>query len=183
MKKGTGLFLIVSLLVLILIIVVVKSYSSLSSLKEDTINKEADINVQINKKIEQISSLIEMKKEIIEEDKYNIISSTLSELKKIEGIKDKSKLNDDLTEELNSVLDIINANEEIKNMEEVKTKINEIISTEKRIETAKDNYNEIVEKYNSKVNHFPSNIIASILGHKTKDVFEQKNKIKNIYEG
>ena len=182
MKKGTGVFLLVCALVLILTVVVVKSYSSLSSLKENVNNREADINVQLNKKIAQSSKIVDATKEILkdEESIFNNIDSIIKREK--ESIEDKSKINNELTNELNILLEKIKGNEELYNNEDVKTLINDLLSTEKRIETAKYNYNDVVDDYNSKVNGFPSFIVAKVLGYKTRDEFKADKELINIYE-
>ena len=64
MKKGTVPLLIISTIVLCLIIVVVKSYRNLSTLKEEVNNKEVDINVQLKRKKEQVSKLLEISKKL-----------------------------------------------------------------------------------------------------------------------
>ena len=172
MKKGTGILLIASALVLILIIIIVKSYSSLSSLKEDAINKEANIDVQLNRKKEQVSKLVVLSKSYIEDSPlFSEIDDILS--KKDNDILEKSKTNDDLSSKLNELLELLREKGLYSN-EELSKIINEILSCEKRIETAKNNYNEIVEKYNNKVKGFPSGIIAKIMGYDTRDSFENK---------
>ena len=182
MKKGTGIFLLVCALVLVLIVVVVKSYSSLSSLKENVDNREADINVQFNKKLEQTNKLVEITKEFFKEDEslFNNIDSILDQ--KRESIENKSKINKEITIELNSLLDKIKNNEELFNNEEIKTTINNLLSTEKRIKTAKTNYNDVVSDYNSKVNGFPSFVVAKVLSYKTKTEFDVEEYLINIYE-
>ncbi len=182
MKKGTGLLLVCSALVLIIIIIIVKSYSSLSTLNTDVKNRESDLNVQLTRKKEQISNLLENSKDlIIESDELiNEIEKTSKII--IKGnIKEKSKNNDKLTSLLNQLLEKMNP--EVLNNEEIKTSIEGLLSTEKRINTAKTNYNNVVDDYNSKVTGFPSSIIASIRGFDKKDNFEVTVEIKNIKEG
>ncbi|HEY5037679.1 MAG TPA: LemA family protein [bacterium] len=47
----------------------------------------------------------------------------------------------------------------------------ELAGTENRIAVARMRYNEAVQNYNLKVQSFPSNLMASIFGYKTKDVY------------
>ena len=182
MKKGTGIFLLISALVLILIVIVVKSYSSLSSLNENVINRETDINVQLNKKIGQTNKIINITKEVLKED-VSLFENIESIVKKDkESINDKVKVNNELTKELNVLLEKIKTNETLYNNEEIKTLVNDLLSTEKRIETAKKNYNDVVLDYNSKVKGITSFIVAKILGYNTKEDFTTNNSLINIYE-
>ena len=179
MKKGTGWLLLGSALALILIIIVVKSYSSLSALNEDVKNRESDLNVQLTRKKEQVSSLIEVSKELIndEEELINEIETINSKLVE-KGIKEKSDNNDKLSTLLNKLLEKITP-ELLKN-EEITVSINGLLLTEQRIKTAMTNYNKVVDDYNSKVSNFPSLIIASIRGFNKKDVFNTSVEIKDI---
>ena len=182
MKKGTGIFLLISALVLILIVIVVKSYSSLSSLNENVINRETDINVQLNKKIGQTNKIINITKEVLKED-VSLFENIESIVKKDkESINDKVKVNNELTKELNVLLEKIKTNETLYSNEEIKTLVNDLLSTEKRIETAKKNYNDVVLDYNSKVKGITSFIVAKILGYNTKEDFTTNNSLINIYE-
>ena len=183
MKKGTIKLLLISTFILISLIVFVKSYSSLSSVNEGVNNKETDINVQLNKKREQIDNICGLYKEYSKDEE---MIENLEELnQKLKNsmdisIKAKEKINKNLSNIINQLFDKID--DELLNDERIVSSINELLKTEKRLITAKNNYNEAVENYNSKVKSFPTSIIASFRGFKTKDKFESI-KIKNILEG
>ena len=178
MKKGTVPLLIISAIVLCLIIVVVKSYRSLSTLNEEVINKESDINVQLSRKKEQITNLINNCKDYIKED------TLLKEIEELNNsliknnIFDKSNINKELSIKINKLFE--EKKDELLKNDNISIIINEILSTEKRIDTAKNNYNQAVNDYNNKINSFPSSIIASIRGFKEKELFELKEEIKSI---
>lgn len=55
----------------------------------------------------------------------------------------------------------------------------EIAGTENRINTARNDYNEAVAKYNKRVRRFPGNIIAAITGFKTKEGFKAQPGAEN----
>lgn len=183
MKKGTGLLLIVSTIVLILLIIVVKSYRNLSTLNEDVLNKEADINVQLTRKKEQVKNIINLSKKYIsnEDELFNNLEQNNNSLELIETyiVKDKNKVNEKINNLLNELFSKYSDN--LLKDEEIKTVIEDIYSTEKRIATASTNYNNAVNDYNSKINSFPSSIIAFFRGFKTKDNFTT-TKINNIIE-
>ena len=182
MKKGTIKLLLISVFVLILLIIFVKSYSSLSSLNEEVINKESNINVQLNKKREQVESICEaLKKYIVDEELFNNIEEANIKLKNSmnKDIKERNTANEELSKLINQLFE--RKNEEMLKDEEVISTIEELLKTEKRLDTARNNYNEAVENYNSKVKSFPASIIASFRGFKTKDVFNAI-EINNILE-
>ena len=178
MKKGTIPLLIISAIVLCLIIVVVKSYRSLSILKEEVVNKESDINVQLSRKKEQITNLIDNCKDYIKDD---ILLKEIEGLNKslVNGdISNKSDINKELSKKINELFE--DKKEELLNNETITNTIKEILSTEKRIETAKNNYNQAVNDYNSKINSFPSSIIASFRGFKDRKLFVVNEEIMSI---
>lgn len=180
MKKGTVPLLIISAIVLCLIIVVVKSYRSLSVLKEEVVNKESDINVQLSRKKEQVTNLINSCKDYIKEE------TLLKEIEELNNslvkgdISDKSNVDNELSNKINELLE--KGKTVILNNDNLYNKVDEILSTEKRIETAKTNYNQAVEDYNSKIKSFPSSMIAGIRGFKERDKFLGNVEIKMIIE-
>ena len=178
MKKGTIPLLIISAIVLCLIIVVVKSYRSLSILNEEVINKESDINVQLSRKKEQVINLINNCKGYIKEDELLTDIETLNDSLIKGSVSDKSNINKELSTKINELIN--NKKTELLKNENINNSINELLSTEKRIETAKNNYNQAVNDYNSKINSFPSSIISNFRGFKEKKMFVVKEEIKSI---
>ena len=60
----------------------------------------------------------------------------------------------------------LKANENFKNLSDQLLKVEEDIANSRKY------YNGIVRTFNDKVEMFPSNLIAKILGYKEKDMFE-----------
>ena len=184
MKKGTGILLIVSALVLILLIVVVKSYRNLSTLNEEVKNKETDINVQLTRKKEQITKLIEISKKYVknEDTLFNELEQNNNSLNIVDTyvVSVKSATNEQLIGLLNKLFEKYDS--KALNDEEIKTTINDILATEKRVKTAADNYNKAVSEYNSKINSFPSSIIAFFRGFKTNNEFSISVELNDIYK-
>ena len=184
MKKGTGLLLIISTLILILLIIFVKSYRNLSTLNEEVLNKEADINVQLKIKKEQVKDIINLSKKYIpiEENIVNELEQNNDAFEEIEKyiVKEKNETNKKINTLLNELFskysDILLKDEEIK------TRLDDIYSTEKRIVVASNNYNSAADDYNSKIKSFPSSIIAFFRGFKTRNNFDTTIKINNIIE-
>ncbi len=56
----------------------------------------------------------------------------------------------------------------------------ELAGTENRIATARKDYNDAVEKYNSSVGKFPKNIIASMFGFEKADYFESSADASSV---
>ena len=184
MKKGTIPLLIISAIVLCLIIVVVKSYRNLSTLKEEVKNKETNISVQLSREKEQVNKLIELSRKYIKnEDSFftelEMLNDSL-ETADIYVARGKAGINERIIIALNELFD--KYNDKALKDEELRTAIGDILSTEKRIDTAVKNFNNAVSEYNSKINSFPASIIASIRGFKKIDIFKVSVKLNNILE-
>lgn len=182
MKKGTGIMLIICFVALALIVVFVKSYSKLTKLNTEVINKESDINVQLSRKNTQIQSLIDnlLKNNYENKELIDNINKELDDFKKIDNIDLKCDKNNKISELINKIFESIS--KELLEKEELKDNINEIISTENRLNIAKNNYNNAVDDYNKKVKNFPSSIISNFRGFKEKNQFEIIEKINNVLE-
>ena len=82
------------------------------------------------------------------------------------------KADGELTQAITKLFALSEAYPELKANENFKQLQSELTSTEDKISYARQFYNDIVMKYNNKIEMFPSNIVAGMFNFKTQAFFE-----------
>ena len=94
---------------------------------------------------------------------------------------DKIAVNNKMSQEISKLMAIVESYPDLKASENFKDLSNQLTKVEEDIANARKYYNGTVRNFNDKVQMFPSNIIAKILGYKTKNMFEvSENERENI---
>ena len=82
------------------------------------------------------------------------------------------KADGELTQAITKLFALSEAYPELKANENFKQLQSELTTTEDKISYARQFYNDIVMKYNNKIEMFPSNIVAGMFNFKTQAFFE-----------
>lgn len=80
----------------------------------------------------------------------------------------------DVTNALSRLIAVSEAYPDLKANENFKDLQQQLESTENRINKARDDFNEVAQKYDTKRRTFPTNIIASIFGFEEKPYFQSQ---------
>ena len=94
---------------------------------------------------------------------------------------DKVEVNNQLSQGISKLMAIAEAYPELKANENFKDLSNQLTKIEDDIANARKYYNGSVRIYNDKVQMFPSNLVALLLGYKVKKMFEANaNERENV---
>ena len=140
-KKGVIIGVIIAVIVIIAVSII-GSYNGLISLEESANTAYADIQVQLQRRMDLVPNLVNTVKG------YEELSSALSRL-----------------------IAISESYPELKSNENFLSLQDELAGTENRIGVARKDYNDAVQKYNVKIRSFPTNIFANMLGFEKKQQF------------
>ena len=116
----------------------------------------------------------------LEKETLNRISFLIKDDYEKQTVKDKINLNIELNNLLNRLWEIADANIILKQNPVFLNVIKQFDLAEQEIVANKKYYNEIINKYNKKVTHFPSNIVAKVLKLNLKypyNIDETKRKV------
>jgi len=156
----------------LIIFLIIKSYNKLVALKEQTINAEKEISIQLDRRAKVFDSLLnavnkamkyenETLKEIVE------LRNKAINLEGIENIEEKRKIEDKLSEIISSGALTSSLNMTMEAYPELKANQNmmhlqeEIVTTENRLSYAKQAFNASIEEYNATKESIPYNLIIS----------------------
>ena len=167
------LYIIIAIVVVLLIAFLV-AYNGF--IKENNKVKEAfaTMDVYLKKRWDLIPNIVETVKGYAKHEK-----ETLEEVIKLrngtyDNMSDdeKIKANEKLSSGINKIMVLAEAYPELKANENFKDLSNQLVKVEDDIANSRKYYNATVRDFNNKVEMFPSNIVAKLLGYKSKSMFE-----------
>ena len=182
MKKSLVILIVIVAILAIIGIGIGMSYNEIVTLKEDISNEYSNIDVQLERRADLIPNLVNTVKGYVEHEEKTIemITSARENLLKANTVDEKAKANEDLDNALNALMVVVENYPDLKANENFINLQDELAGTENRISTARRDYNETVKSYNTKIQKFPTNIIAKIFNFEKETYFEvEESKTEN----
>lgn len=167
---------LIVLLVLVGIAVVILAgmYNSLVQLRVRTESSWSDIDVQLKRRHDLIPNLVETVKGYAAHEK-----STFEDVAKFRSVAmqaatpaDKAQAEGQLSTALKSLFAVAESYPQLQASQEFTELQNSLNSIEDNIQNARRYYNAVVRDYNTRVQSFPTNILAGMFGFQTKQFFE-----------
>ncbi|MGL5547570.1 MAG: LemA family protein [Tannerellaceae bacterium] len=167
--------MIVILVVIVLIVLyIISMYNSLVRMR-NTVDKEwKNIDVQLERRYALIPNLVETVKGYAkhEQDTLTQIAQLRSAAMSATNVAEKAQFDNQLTAVLAGLRVSLEAYPDLKANQNFLQLQEELTSTENKISFSRHLYNDVVTTYNTKIQVFPSNIMANMFGFKEKDLFE-----------
>ncbi len=172
-KKGI-IAIVAVVMIIILIAVPVSSYNSLVSLQMSVEEQGANIDAQLQRRVDLIPNLVETVKGFTahETEVFDAVTTARENMMAASNMTEKSAANEEMTGALNKLIAIAEAYPELKSDTVYVGLMDELAGTENRISYARTEYNATVTSYNTAIRKFPGNIFAGIFGFEKADFFE-----------
>ena len=160
--------------IILFILWVIFTYNHLVKLRNRVKEAWSDILVQLKRRYNLIPNLVETVKGYARHEReiFEKISETRAKAMKAEDIHEKARLEGELTRTLRTLFAIAENYPDLKASENFAKLQDELQDTEDKIQYARRFYNGNVREYNTKIESFPSNIIAKLFGFKKAEFFE-----------
>jgi len=160
--------------VLFIIILIVLMYNSLIARKNQVENIEGSINALLKKRHDLIPNLVESVKGYMKHEKEVLeeITKLRSEAIKTQNPKEKIAIENQLSNLLDKILVSVENYPELKANQNFLQLQDTLTMIESEIAAARRAYNQAVTDYNNAIEMFPTNIIASFMHLKRKEVFD-----------
>ncbi len=173
-----GIILIVVILIIIWLIAV---YNSLIKSRNRVDEAWSDIDVQLKRRYDLIPNLVETVKAYAthEREVFQKVTEARASAMQAKGIEEKGKAENMLSNTLKSLFAVAENYPDLKASQNFLSLQDELTDTENKIQASRRFYNGNVRDFNIKIQVFPNNIIASMLGFKKYDFFqvgEEKEK-------
>jgi len=166
-------WVILGLLVLV-VIVVIGMYNTLVRLKVQADNAWADIDVQLKRRYDLIPNLVETVKGYAGHEKGTLeaVINARNRAMSATSPGDKAAAENMLSGTLKSLFALSEAYPQLRAIESFTSLQNSLGQIEDTVQNARRYYNAVVRDLNTKIQVFPTNIFAGMLGFRTREFFE-----------
>lgn len=149
-------------------------YNGLVRLKNQTDEAWSDIDIQLKRRYDLIPNLVNTVKGYATHEAavFEKVSQARSSAMGAGNVQAKGAAENMLTGALKSVFALAEAYPELKSNENFMKLQDELSDTENKIQASRRFYNGNVRDLNIKIQEFPTNLFAQMLGFNTRDFFE-----------
>ena len=176
--------LIILAVLVIIIVAVIALYNGLVKARIKVDNAWSQIDVQLQRRFDLIPNFVETVKGYMthENQTFEKIAELRSSWANAESVPEKAKLDNELSDTLKTIMAISEGYPDLKANQNFSELSEELRNTENKISFARQFYNDSVTIYNTKLEVFPSNIIAGMFHFKSRDLFntESDEARKNV---
>src|SRR5579862_7450817 len=161
-------------IVVLLIIFVIGMYNSLVRLRVQCDNAWSDIDVQLKRRYDLIPNLVETVKGYAGHEKGTLegVVAARNQAMNTQGPAAKADAENVLTSALRQVFALAEAYPQLRAVESFTQLQNTLNQIEDTLQNARRYYNAVVRDLNTRIQQFPSNIVAGLSGFKTREFFE-----------
>jgi len=155
------------LLIVAVVVVVwmVGAYNGLIALKNQTVNAWKQIDVQLKRRHDLIPNLVNTVKGSMEFEKETldaVVSARSRAMQGGGGVKETAAAEGALSGALGKLFVVMENYPDLKSSQNVRDLQEELSSTENKIAFARQLYNDVATKYNTKQMQFPTNLVAGM---------------------
>jgi LemA protein len=161
-------------IVALLAIVVWVVYNALVTLRVRVDEAWSDITVQLKRRLDLIPNLVESVKGYAKQEKevFTAVTEARANALNAQGVKETAKAENQFEGALKSLFAVAESYPELKSNTNFIELQRELVDTEDKIQASRRFYNGGVRDLNTKIQTFPSNVIAAMFGFKNREFFE-----------
>jgi len=166
--------LIVGIIIILIAAWLIGVYNSLVKGRNRVDEAWSDIDVQLKRRYDLIPNLIETVKGYASHEKetFQKVTEARANAMKSQGMEDKGKAENMLSETLKSLFAVAESYPDLKANQNFLQLQDELSDTENKIQASRRFYNGNVRDFNTKIQIFPTNLVAGMLGFKKYDFFQ-----------
>jgi LemA protein len=182
LRKVLGPIAIIVVILVLLGVMLVPSYNKFVTLEENVDQSYAQVENQLQRRMDLIPNLVNTVKGFAEHEREVIgdISDARARLAGAQGPEEQAAANDQLSGALSRLLVVVENYPDLKANENFRQLMDELAGTENRIGVARQDYNTEVAAFNKRVKRFPGNLTASIFGFDEKEYFKADEAAKEV---
>ena len=175
---------IILIIVVLLILFIISVYNSLVTLRQRVKNAFGQMDVQLQRRFDLIPNLVETVKGYMthESDTLAKVTELRTAWAGAKTVDEKAKLDNELSNTLKTIMAVAEAYPDLKANQNFESLQNELTETEDKISYSRQFYNDTVTRYNTKLELFPSNLVAGMFNFQKKELFaaESDEARKNV---
>lgn len=161
-------------IVALVVLFVMGTYNALVTLKARIEEAFSGIDIQLKRRVDLIPNLVETVKGYAKHEKevFENVTKARSNLMSAGNMHDKAEANNMLTDALKSLFAVSEAYPDLKASANFQDLQRQLEDTEDKIAFSRQFYNTNVLEYNTKIQTFPSNLVAMPFKFVAKEFFE-----------
>ena len=170
--------MLVALIIIALIIIfVVSTYNGLITARHKVKNAWSQIDVQLQRRFDLIPNFVETVKGYMthEKETFEKIAALRTSWSNANSVSEKAELDGQLSNTLKTIMAVSESYPELKANQNFSDLSEELRNTENKISFSRQFYNDTVTMYNTKLQVFPSNIIAGMFNFTARDLFKAES--------
>ena len=150
------------------------AYNSLVTLKVRVDEAWSDITVQLKRRLDLIPNLVETVKGYAKHESgvFEAVTAARANALNAKGVKETAASENQFEGALKSLFAVAEAYPDLKANASFTQLQQELIDTEDKIQASRRFYNGGVRDLNTKIQMFPSNIVAGMFGFKVREFYE-----------
>ncbi len=150
------------------------AYNSLVTLKVRVDEAWSDITVQLKRRLDLIPNLVETVKGYAKHESgvFEAVTAARANALNAKGVKETAASENQFEGALKSLFAVAEAYPDLKANTSFTQLQQELVDTEDKIQASRRFYNGGVRDLNTKIQMFPSNIVAGMFGFKVRDFYE-----------
>ena len=169
---------IILIIIAVITLAIIGLYNSLVTLRMQVQNAWSQIDVQLQRRFDLIPNFVETVKGYVTHEKETLekITALRTSWANATTVQDKADLDNQLSASLKTIMAVSENYPDLKANENFMQLSEELRNKENKIAFSRQYYNDTTTNYNTKLQVFPSNIIANMFGFKPSDLFKTENE-------
>ena len=169
--------IVILIIVAILVFAIIGLYNGLVQAKIKVDNAWSQIDVQLQRRFDLIPNFVETVKGYMthEKETFTKIAELRTSWANAGSVAEKANLDNQLSNALKTIMAVSESYPELKANQNFADLSEELRNTENKISFSRQFYNDTVTMYNTKLQVFPSNIIAGMFHFTARDLFKVEN--------
>ena len=149
-------------------------YNSLISREQNVIIAWAQVETQYQRRVDLIPNLVESVKGVMKQETaiFTALADARTKYSGATTVSAKAAAAGQVDSALARLLAIVENYPQLKSSENVQTLMSQIEGTENRVSVERKRFNDNVASYNLRTMRFPSSLMASLFGFKSRAYFE-----------
>lgn len=166
--------IVVGVIIVLLVIFLWATYNGLVTLNNRVEEAWSDITVQLKRRLDLIPNLVESVKGYAthEREVFEKVTEARSQALNAQGVKETAAAENQFEGALKSLFAVSENYPQLRASENFQQLQAELVDTEDKIQASRRFYNGGVRDLNTKIQLFPNNLFAGLLGFKERDFFE-----------
>lgn len=171
--------MLIALVIIVLLVVwIISIYNGLIKSRQKVDNAWSQIDVQLQRRFDLIPNFVETVKGYMthESETFEKITALRTSWANSTTVEEKAKLDGELSGALKTIMAVSENYPELKANQNFSELSEELRNTENKISFSRQFYNDSVTMYNTKLELFPSNIVAGMFNFQKRDLFEAESE-------